>query len=192
MNRQPAWGLGVIARAATGVNARALAGVMATVNPQVIAGVILLLGMGWAVAQAAEPVTNTLTVQRVVHQSDGKEVLAPAATASPGDLLQYVAEFHNAGPTVARGLSATLPLPAGTEFVSGSEHPAAALASLDGTTFAALPLKRLVKAADGTTHEELVPAREYRYLRWAASDVPASGELRVSARVTIAPAGKGS
>ena len=151
-----------------------------------VVGMVWLLGSGAGLALATEAVTNTLTVHRIAAQSGGGEAVEPAAAAKPGDVLEYIAQFHNNGASIAHGLSATLPLPVGTEFVAGSQHPSTALASLDGTTFEALPLKRVVKAADGTLHEELVPAREYRYLRWAAADLPGSGDLSVSARVRIA------
>jgi uncharacterized repeat protein (TIGR01451 family) len=144
-----------------------------------------LLAAGAALATASEPLTNTLTVHRIVA-SAAAETSEPASTARPGDVLEYVAEFHNTGSSTARGLSATLPLPKGTEFLPGSQHPADVRASVDGVSFDALPLKRVVKQADGTLREELVPTREYRYLRWPASDLAAGGALSVSARVTVA------
>jgi uncharacterized repeat protein (TIGR01451 family) len=137
------------------------------------------------VAHATEPVTNTLTVHRIVVEADGREAAAPASAAKPGDVLEYAATLHNGGAGTARGLSATLPLPTGTEFVFGSARPASALASVDGQRFAAMPLTRTVRLADGTSHEELVPVREYRFLRWAPADLPASGELSVRARVAV-------
>ena len=136
-------------------------------------------------ALAADPVTNTLTVQRIV-QNGGVETAAPATQARPGDLLEYVAEFHNNGGSTARGLSATLPLPAGTEFVSASQHPADASASTDGVSFAAIPLKRTVRQADGSLREEPVPYAEYRYLRWPATELAAGAAFKVSARVAVA------
>jgi uncharacterized repeat protein (TIGR01451 family) len=149
-------------------------------------GMVLLLGSTAGLALAAEAVTNVLVVHRIAVQPGGTEAAEPAAAARPGDVLEYKALFHNNGSTVAHGLSATLPLPVGTEFLPGSQQPAAALASTDGAIFEALPLKRVVKAADGSSHEEVVPAREYRYLRWAGTDLPGSGDLAVSARVRIA------
>jgi uncharacterized repeat protein (TIGR01451 family) len=148
-------------------------------------GLICLLAGAWSVARAAEPVTNTLTVQRIAKQSDGHEVSEAAGSVRPGDLLEYSAQFHNAGDKAANALVATLPIPVGTEFVPGSTKPAAVLASLDGETFAELPLKRTVKRADGTFHEELVPPSEYRFLRWAPMDLPGHGALTVSARVHV-------
>jgi len=151
-------------------------------------GLICLLAGAWSMARAAEPVTNTLAVHRIQKQPDGRETSEAVTSARPGDLLEYSAEFHNAGDKAANALVATLPIPAGTEFVPGSTKPAAALASLDGDTFAEMPLKRTVKRADGSLHEELVPPSEYRFLRWAPMDLPGHGALTVSARVNVAGA----
>ena len=90
-------------------------------------------------------------------QPDGQERTEPAAAARPGNILEYTAEFHNAGPSVARGLEATLPIPVGTALIQGSVRPPDARASLDGTTFAAMPLTRKVRRPDGSVVEEPVP-----------------------------------
>jgi uncharacterized repeat protein (TIGR01451 family) len=151
-------------------------------------GAVCLLCAVQGLAYASEPVSNTLVVHRIVRKDGGAETIDSAATARPGDVLEYVADFRNDGASTARGLTATLPLPVGTEFVPGSQHPAQVQASLDGTTFAPLPLKHWVKAVDGSSHEELVPTRDYRFLRWAPADLPAHADLSVSARVTLAAA----
>jgi uncharacterized repeat protein (TIGR01451 family) len=148
---------------------------------------LLILTVCAAAAQAADPVTNVLTVRRIARQPDGRETTEVATSAKPGDVLEYVAEFHNNGTTAARGLSATLPLPSGTEFISESQHPSDASASVDGITFEPIPLKRRVKGEDGTPHEELVPLRDYRYLRWPAAELAGGASLSVSARVVISP-----
>jgi uncharacterized repeat protein (TIGR01451 family) len=143
-----------------------------------------LIAGGTGMVRAAEPVTSTLTVNRVVALGS-QEQLEPASTAKPGDTLVYTLDLHNGGVLPAHGLSATLPIPIGTELVADSTNPAAAQASLDGKSYAALPLKRVVHLADGSTREVPVPVSEYRYLRWAASDVAANGDLKVSARVRV-------
>jgi uncharacterized repeat protein (TIGR01451 family) len=152
-----------------------------------------MIACGWLLASgaavsfaAAASVTNSLSVQRIVTHTDGTLAFEPAATAKPGDLLEYVVDFHNEGPDAARGLVATLPLPVGTEFIAEAPGPAPSLASLDGVSFEPLPLKRVVRAADGSTHQELVPLREYRALRWAAADLPGNGDFKVGARVRVA------
>ena len=57
-----------------------------------------------AVAHAAGGVTVELTANRVT-KSQGREVLAPAEQARPGDLLEYRALYKNGGKSEARGLS---------------------------------------------------------------------------------------
>jgi len=138
-----------------------------------------------ASAQGGGDVTSKLTVTRIVKAQDGKETRAAADTAKPGDVLEYVAEYRNGGKTPARKLEATLPIPAGTEFLSATAKPAEVRASVDGTKFEAVPLKRKVRRADGSTVEEVVPTSEYRFLRWAPRDLAAGRSARYSARVRL-------
>ena len=140
-------------------------------------------------AQAVEPVSSTLSVSRVVPTVNGQEHLDRAVSARPGEMLEYAVDLHNAGSTAVHGLSATLPLPSGTELVAGSTRPAASMASVDGKQFQQIPLRRTVALADGTQREELVPLSEYRYLRWAPSDLGANADLKVSARVRVSAIG---
>jgi uncharacterized repeat protein (TIGR01451 family) len=147
--------------------------------------VALLLFTGATVAQSNGAVTSTLTVTLIVAGKDGKESRAAADTAKPGDVLEYVTEFRNAGKTAARKLVATLPIPVGTEFLSATAKPGDVSASLDGTKFEAVPLMRKVRRADGTTVEELVPTSEYRFLRWSPRDLAAGRSARYSARVRL-------
>lgn len=158
---------------------------MPSLKVPLIAGLSLLAVLS-VPARAAEPVSNTLTVNHVVALAGGSERLEAAATARPGELLQYTAQFHNAGAGIARGLTATLPIPAGVVLVPGSIRPTGAQASLDGTTFAALPLTRHVRRADGSDATERVPLAEYRYLRWSPADLATNATYAVSARVVVA------
>lgn len=147
----------------------------------------LCLALTWSVAaNAADPVTNTLTVHHVVVRADGSESLEPAGEARPGDLLEYSARFANTGTAAARGLVATLPIPTGTVYVDGSAKPAGANASLDGANYAPMPLVRRAKAANGTESTVRVPLAEYRSLRWAPADVAAQSTYTVTARVRVA------
>jgi uncharacterized repeat protein (TIGR01451 family) len=145
----------------------------------------LFLFVGASVAQQAGDVTSTLTVTLIVAGKDGKETRSVADAAKPGDVLEYVAEYRNAGKTSARKLEATLPIPAGTEFLAASAKPGDVRASLDGSKYEAMPLKRKVRRADGSTVEELVPLSEYRFLRWAPRDLAAGRSARYSARVRL-------
>jgi hypothetical protein len=138
------------------------------------------------VGHAADPVKVTLRAAKVVA-SDAKraETLAPADSAKPGDLLQYDAVYRNESGVKVGNLQATLPIPAGLELLIASTKPAGAQGSLDGQTFAPLPLMRSVTAPDGTVVREEVPARDYRALRWAAPQLSPRAQFNVSARARI-------
>jgi uncharacterized repeat protein (TIGR01451 family) len=137
------------------------------------------------VARADGDVAVALAAQRVVTQSGGREALASAEQAKPGDVIEYRATYHNSGAAGVRQLAATLPIPAGSEYIARSASPAPSLASLDGHTYSALPLKRRVRLADGREVMQEVPAREYRSLRWTLGNLPARGERTVRARVRV-------
>jgi uncharacterized repeat protein (TIGR01451 family) len=137
----------------------------------------------WALA--AGDVTVALSAQRIV-QKDGHETLEPADKASPGEVVEYRATYRNDGAARVRQVAATLPIPAGTEY-TGAAEPSAALGSLDGTTFAPLPLKRRVKLANGREVEQTVPAAEIRWLRWNIATLEPKAERTVRARVRVTP-----
>lgn len=152
---------------------------------------ILTIGIfaaGLALAQIAlaqgAPVSSQLLVQRV-DMVAGKPVLKAAGDGKPGDVLQYSATYRNTGATAAGKLLATVPVPPGTTLVQASPEPAQAMASTDGTTFAPMPLTRLVKQADGSTRKEPVPLADYRALRWEIGALPAGATAVVSLRARI-------
>ncbi len=115
--------------------------------------------------------------------TDTKGSSRPQA-ARPGDLIQYTATYRNTGKAAVRDLDATLPIPADTEYVASSARPQDAKASVDGRSFAAMPLVRRV-VRDGKSVEEPVALREYRYLRWHAAELGAGQALEFTARVKV-------
>jgi uncharacterized repeat protein (TIGR01451 family) len=137
-------------------------------------------------ATADAGLVNTLSVQLVAPAGDGKERLESAQAAKPGDVLEYTALYKNNTAGTIRNLEATLPVPKGTEYVVGpSTQPTEVRASLDGKSYAPVPLKRSVKLADGKTVEKLVPTTEYRFLRWQPKDLGAGRDARFIARVKV-------
>lgn len=145
----------------------------------------LLLGQA---VLGQSPVTSTLQAQRV-EIVDGKSVLRPAAQSKPGDVIDYSSTYQNAGKSAAEKLLAVVPVPAGTTLIAGSAQPAAAQASTDGLVFAAMPLTRSVRQADGSQRSEPVPLSDYRALRWDVGTLPAGSNATVSLRVRVdAPA----
>jgi uncharacterized repeat protein (TIGR01451 family) len=136
---------------------------------------------------AAKPVEATLSVFHVGKTADGKEALLPADKAAPGDTLEYQTLHKNNGKSAIKSLTATLPLPEGISYVPGSAKPANAQASVDGKVFAAIPLKAMVKNAQGKLEERLVPYADYRALRWTLGELPANDQVTVSARALVNP-----
>ncbi len=130
-------------------------------------------------------VTVALSANRLVAKSGARETMEPADHAKPGDVIEYRAIYRNAGSAGVRKLDATLPIPPGTEYLAKSADPAPALASLDGRSFAPVPLMRRERLADGREVMREVPASEYRSLRWTFDALAAHGQKTVRARVKV-------
>jgi len=128
-----------------------------------------------------------LTAHRIVKDTQGREQLEAGDQAKPGELIEYRAVYRNDGDAGVRQLVATLPIPQGMEYVASTAAPAPAMASRDGKTFAAIPLKKTVKLSDGRTVVREVSATEYRALRWTMGTLPAHADRTVRARVRVAP-----
>jgi hypothetical protein len=96
-----------------------------------------------------------------------------------------MAVYTNRSQGAVSKLEATLPVPANTELVMSSVSPVNVKASLDGTNFSNMPLKRLVTRPNGVAVEEVVPLREYRFLRWYPGELGAGQSLTVKARFKV-------
>jgi uncharacterized repeat protein (TIGR01451 family) len=126
-----------------------------------------------------------LTAHRVTSGSNGREVLAPGDKARPGEVVEYQALYTNVSTDGVRQLVATLPIPDGMEYLPSTAVPAQVQASLDGNSFAAVPLRRKVKLADGREVMRDVPTSEYRWLRWTLGSLEGNGQETVRARVRV-------
>ncbi len=148
---------------------------------------VTVAGLGsCALAFAEGDVTVALTAHRIMV-SQGKEARLPAEQAKPGDVIEYRATYTNHGGSAVRDLQATLPVPAGLEYLPKTASPVKLLASLDGKSFAPTPLTRRVKLANGKTELREVPASEYRALRWSIGALGANADRTVVARMRVAP-----
>lgn len=162
--------------------------------PAVLTGPIVVLALilsGSAVGAAGEAVQVALTAHRLATDADGKESLIAAEVAKPGEIIEYRARYSNVSEQAARQVNAILPIPAGTAYVPRTATPAPVQASLDGRSFAAVPLHRKVRLPDGRMVKREVPASEYRYLRWTFSELGPHRFQDVRARVRVSPAGPG-
>lgn len=146
---------------------------------------VVLAATGAVAAQAQKgQVSSLLQAFRVVVK-DGAETFLDAAKARPGDLLEYRLTYENGTGGAIGNLQATLPIPTGMAFVPNTAAPAGALASLDGVTFAAMPLMQEQKQADGSVKKVPVPVEQYRSLRWTVPTLKAGDRATMAARVRI-------
>lgn len=147
---------------------------------------VILAATGAVAAQAQKgQVSSLLQAYRVVVGKDGAETFVDAAKAKPGDVLEYRLTYENGTGGAIANLQANLPIPQGMAFVPNSCAPAGALASLDGTTYAAMPLMQEQKQADGSVKKVAVPVEQYRSLRWTVPSLKAGARATMSARVRI-------
>ena len=138
-----------------------------------------------ALSLSAKAEVKVTLVANKIMKSNGTEVQQSGQTAKPGDTIQYVAEYRNTDKATVRSVVATLPVPAGMEYLPDTESPRPALASTDGMHFSAIPLKRTVRNASGQPKEELVPYSEYRTLRWDLGEISGGASKTVIARVKV-------
>jgi uncharacterized repeat protein (TIGR01451 family) len=135
---------------------------------------------------STSPLSIALTAQKVIQQSDGKEKLLAADRALPGEVIQYDALYENQGSRALNNVAPILPIPAGMIFLPDSANPVPVEASLDGTTFERIPLKRKVTLASGEIREQEIPATEYRALRWQLGEMQPGARATLIARTRIA------
>lgn len=157
-----------------------------TLQRALVAAMTLGVLLTPAVVRAAGDVSVVLTARRITVV-DGKETKSPAEQARPGDVIEYRAEYRNDSASPVRQLAATLPVPNGMEYLPRTAAPQTLLASLDGTKFEPVPLKRRMRLADGREVTREVPAAEYRYLRWPLGTLGQRQSREVAARVRVSP-----
>ena len=157
---------------------------------QLGAGLLSLVLSVAAYAQLApgREVAVDLKGQKIVRAADGKEGRESAATAKPGDVIEYVATYTNRGKAAVKNVVATLPIPNDTEYVGASALPANAQAATTSGVYQAMPLKRKIKSKDGKEIEQDVPLAEYRTLRWQVGELAPGKEFVATARVRLSTA----
>jgi uncharacterized repeat protein (TIGR01451 family) len=153
---------------------------------------LALLGIGANTVAAEAPAAHTplaseLALSRIVVGADGKEALQPAAKVQPGDTVHYSVVYRNQGKTALANVVASLPVPQGMQIVPPQADEL--LASVDGKTFARLPLMHKVQQADGRWQEVPVPLADIRYVRWPARSLAAGEQFNANLRVRVTAVG---
>ena len=154
-------------------------------RPATIVSLVLISALSATAALAEGELRVELEAYRVSTGADGEEQFSTAKSAYPGDVVEYRAHYTNDGSTTLTDVQAVIPIPDGTVYLPATATPAAVEASLDGQTFEPVPLRRRVINADGSESWELVPASEYRFLRFGLGDLGADATALAKARVAI-------
>lgn len=154
---------------------------------------LFFIAIPQAFAQAQEPLAVSLEAYKVTPATESVgETFAKADTAQPGDIIEYRATYSNTTQRALSALSLDIPIPASLTWLPNAAattdgkaaSPAPGFASLDGKTYAALPLGAGI--APGLV----------RAVRW---DIPGIGprggvvfavRARVNAEATPVPAAR--
>lgn len=132
----------------------------------------------------------TLTLLKVGSVTEGgkaREVLSPASSVKPGDLLVQRAVLSSEKALVSGHI--VVPVPKNTRYLANSALTVPGLVSDfsadGGKTFSGAPT-RTVKVEGGTQTKVVpVPQDEYTTVRWTIETVPAGASTTVSFRVVV-------
>ncbi|AHF92322.1 hypothetical protein OPIT5_20780 [Opitutaceae bacterium TAV5] len=118
------------------------------------------------------------------------ETFVAADAASPGDVIEYRATYTNTTDRALKSVAPEIPVPAGLTWLAGDDaagsapaaagaatKPAPVAASLDGKTFAPLPLL-------DDTGRPVDPAR-IRALRWSIPEIGAGETVTLAVRAMV-------
>jgi uncharacterized repeat protein (TIGR01451 family) len=122
---------------------------------------------------------------KVSTKADGKEELVTVQKINPGEVIEYQLTCVNGTGQRITNLQPQLPLPVGLSFIPNSTDPDKVVASTDGKSWAAIPLKRKLKLPSGVQKLVAVPYSEYRFLRWAVPELGAGKSVKLTARARI-------
>ncbi|WP_342750869.1 hypothetical protein OH491_04125 [Termitidicoccus mucosus] len=123
---------------------------------------------------------------KVTVTSEGREAFAVADKAQPSDVIEYRATYANASEHALTAVSPEIPIPVGLTWIAGGDPagtapaptpPGPVAASLDGKTFAALPL-----LDDGGRP---IAAALVRALRWSIPVIKPGETVTISVRATV-------
>jgi len=135
--------------------------------------------------EISSPLTITLRQFKVTVVGD-KEQLEEVSVIKPGDTIEYQATYRNGGSSVISGVLATLPVPEGMEYLPvPHQQLAPTLAATANGKYGPIPLRKKISDVTGIAHIEVVPAAEYRNLRWMLGKLEAGKIVTISLRAKV-------
>ena len=127
---------------------------------------------------------RVVTAQKIVKTSETPGRLK-GNKPQPGDVIEYVVTYRNTGTKLATGVTATLPIPPGMEYVPGSASPQRVMASLDDVHYWPVDLKKSTAKSVDSRRTVNLHYSEYRSLRWELGAIPSGAARVVKARMVV-------
>ena len=151
---------------------------------------LMLVAMPLA-AWAQPKVAITIKAEKeVTVTAKGKQVKKRIAAkgVQPGEEIIYTLNYANSGSEVAKDVTISDPIPAGTAYIPGSASEVGDLTfSIDkGKSFRKPTLLTYeLKGSDGRVQKRVATPEDYTDIRWTVPSIPAGGKGSVSFRVKV-------
>ena len=153
---------------------------------------IALAALAPALAAAGPRMTVSIAqLREVTEQKDGARTtrMVPAASVSPGDVVEYVLTYANQGDAPALDANVDDAIPKGTTYLAGTatgEGAAVTFSSDGGKTFApAVKLTYEFRLPSGAVEKRIATPDEYTHVRWTLKSVPPGATGKVAFRVKV-------
>jgi uncharacterized repeat protein (TIGR01451 family) len=145
-----------------------------------------------APALAAPKITFSIAQFKEVAEQKGgvrSTKLVPAASVSPGDVVEYVLTYANQGDAPAVDANIDDAIPKGTTYLANTatgEGAEVTFSSDGGKTFApAVKLTYEFRSPSGAVEKRVATPAEYTHVRWTLKQVRPGATGKVSFRVKV-------
>ena len=149
--------------------------------------VLVGVGIMTTEARAQQNLELKLSHRRLDNGTYRREPIVTGEFAPPSNFMEYKIEYRIVTIEPLKKVVLVFPIPAGLEYLQGSAQPSSAQASLDGKSYASMPLTRKVTDDSGNEREVLVPPSEYRYLGWSIRELQPDAAGALIARMRVMP-----
>ena len=146
---------------------------------------IFVIAAAFALYLPLQAEVKVLLIANKIVKIDGTEKTQAGDKAKPGDVIEYVAEYKNPDKSAVKDVLATLPVPAGMEYIPNSATPGQVMASTGDGNYGPIPLKKEARGADGKVMQVLIPYSEYHSLRWNLGVISGGASKSVRARMKV-------
>jgi uncharacterized repeat protein (TIGR01451 family) len=154
-----------------------------------LAALAACLALAAPVAAAPRITFAIAQSKEVADPKGGAPTLVPAASVSPGDVVEYVLTYRNEGDQPATDAHIDDPIPKGTVYLANSaagEGAEITFSSDGGRTFApAVKLTYEYRLPSGAVEKRVATPAEYTHVRWTLKQVAPGATGKVSFRVRV-------